>query len=159
MQQPPVRPEEHPMMDLPQAANMLIFNDDGLVLAVARKDNHSQFSLPGGKVEDDETLIQGAIREAKEETGVGCVKAEPFFTKTCVGRADGSRPGKIYLATTFICTEWYGKPSAVEGAPVKWVNPEELYAPGQPYPEYNRALFTYLRDVREHQRSETTKAD
>lgn len=38
------------------------------VLMVKNKDNNT-WTLPGGKVEDEESLEEGAIRETKEETG------------------------------------------------------------------------------------------
>jgi len=39
---------------------------------VARKDNHSCWSLPGGKVDPGETSPVAAVRELFEETGVDC---------------------------------------------------------------------------------------
>jgi 8-oxo-dGTP pyrophosphatase MutT (NUDIX family) len=43
----------------------------GLILGVSRKDNHSSFSLIGGKAEDcDEDIIATLKRETKEETGL-----------------------------------------------------------------------------------------
>lgn len=42
-------------------------DDDGRVLLVREDD---QWFLPGGKRESGETLVEGAIREVREETGV-----------------------------------------------------------------------------------------
>jgi 8-oxo-dGTP pyrophosphatase MutT (NUDIX family) len=39
-------------------------------LLVARKDDHTRWSLPGGKVDPDEVSVMAAIRELKEETGI-----------------------------------------------------------------------------------------
>jgi 8-oxo-dGTP diphosphatase len=51
-------------------AYCLIYNEETeQVLMVHNKDVNS-WSMPGGAVEDDETLEQAAIREVKEETGL-----------------------------------------------------------------------------------------
>lgn len=53
-----------------ESAQVVLINEDGLILAVSRKDNHEDFGLPGGKVDPGETPEQAAIRETKEETGL-----------------------------------------------------------------------------------------
>lgn len=69
-------PDENYMLErvkanrLYQAACILATDPStNLVLGVSRKTNHSLFGLPGGSVEDNETFIDGALRELKEETG------------------------------------------------------------------------------------------
>lgn len=56
--------------EIPRAATVLLLNQEGKVLAVSRKDKKTDFGLPGGKVDKDETDEEAAIREAKEETGL-----------------------------------------------------------------------------------------
>ena len=55
-----------------KTAQVVLFNEEGLVLAVSRKDNHSDFGLPGGKMEekDGDNPMLTAYRELKEETGL-----------------------------------------------------------------------------------------
>lgn len=53
-----------------ESAQVVLINEEGLILAVSRKDNHEDFGLPGGKVDPGETPEQAAIRETKEETGL-----------------------------------------------------------------------------------------
>ncbi|QHB48370.1 MutT/NUDIX hydrolase [Acinetobacter phage vB_AbaM_Kimel] len=51
------------------AACVLIENN-GKFLAVSRKDDLTDFGLPGGKVNLGETIVEGAKRECLEETGI-----------------------------------------------------------------------------------------
>lgn len=57
-------------------AKTLIFNDEGQVLLVVRGAHElyrpGGYDLPGGRVEDEagEASLEGAIREAREETGL-----------------------------------------------------------------------------------------
>lgn len=55
-------------------AKTIIFNEDGQLLRMRRSkdDNHRPggTDLPGGKIDDGEAIIDGALREVHEETGV-----------------------------------------------------------------------------------------
>jgi len=51
----------------------VIINKNFEVLAVSRKTDHSDFGMPGGKVEEGETPIDACIREVLEETGLNVV--------------------------------------------------------------------------------------
>lgn len=51
------------------ACCLVIDPETNLVLAVSRKNNHDMFGFPGGSVEDNETFLEGALRELQEETG------------------------------------------------------------------------------------------
>jgi len=54
---------------MPGVAVIVAIIDDGKVLLTKRED-FEVWCLPGGGVEEGETLAEGAIREAKEETGL-----------------------------------------------------------------------------------------
>ena len=57
-------------MNRVNAVYALLYNEDNKqVLMVCNKDNNS-WTLPGGEVEDNETLVQAVIREVNEETGL-----------------------------------------------------------------------------------------
>ena len=51
------------------ATSAYVENDDGQILLIRRTDN-GLWSLPGGGMEPGETVIGGAVREVKEETGI-----------------------------------------------------------------------------------------
>src|SRR6202011_555214 len=48
---------------------VLVVETDGLILLTKREDMHV-WCLPGGAVDDGESIAQAAIREVREETGL-----------------------------------------------------------------------------------------
>lgn len=50
-----------------RAAGGMVTRDDGMMLLIKR---NGRWDLPKGKVEPGETLVQAALREVEEETGV-----------------------------------------------------------------------------------------
>jgi 8-oxo-dGTP pyrophosphatase MutT (NUDIX family) len=52
-------------------ADAAIIDDDGRILLIQRADNQC-WAMPGGSLDVGETPAQGAVREAREETGISC---------------------------------------------------------------------------------------
>jgi 8-oxo-dGTP pyrophosphatase MutT (NUDIX family) len=75
------------------AVQVVIINNDGEVCLVSRKDDHDDFGLIGGKVDEGETLGQAAIRECKEETGIKITNLRLIFAMH-----RKNRMGYTYLA-------------------------------------------------------------
>ena len=118
------------------AATALIFNEDkSQLLGVSRKDNHTLFGLPGGKVDVGETLYEGLIREVKEETGLDVNSAIPIFF-----REDGD-----FVAVVYLVTDYSGEVSTTERGVVKWITFEDLK--NGAFSEYNTILEEHLKFI------------
>jgi ADP-ribose pyrophosphatase YjhB (NUDIX family) len=117
------------------ASCSLVISPQGLVLSVSRKDNPTDFGLPGGKREGNETPKQTAIRETFEETRV------KLFPEYLVPIYAGM--GRKFYCATYLATKYDDSElgSSEEGV-VKWLDYAEVL-PGT-FRDYNSRL---LREI------------
>jgi 8-oxo-dGTP pyrophosphatase MutT (NUDIX family) len=122
------------------AANLLLVHD-GLVLAVSRRNDPTQWGLPGGKVDKHllETNLRACVRETFEETGLYIFEddVEPILSMRSVGDTD-------YWTTTYLYT---GAPKnmenlqAEEGFFLSWKTLDQLADPKiSPFAAYNKIV-------------------
>lgn len=100
-----------------------IVRHQGKVLLVRRKfpPDDGLWGLPGGKLHDDESAFEGAVRETLEETGifVTALKAFPEFEEVSHA-SDGSREYR-YRLTPVECSYLSGRATAGDDAvEVRW---------------------------------------
>lgn len=117
------------------AVQIVVLNEQGEILMVSRKTDHSDFGLPGGKVESrDNSLIMAAVRETKEETGIDISDLELIFAMHRKGRM-----GYTYLAKGHgeINYDFEAEPHIV-----KWSNFQEVIDGG--YGDYNKLVYEAL---------------
>jgi 8-oxo-dGTP pyrophosphatase MutT (NUDIX family) len=88
-------------MNLPQQAVCAIILSKTGILTVTRK-NTALLSLPGGKVDQGETLTEALVREVYEETGISLY--EKFFTPV-LGKLVIGDDGNDYYTTCFYYIE------------------------------------------------------
>lgn len=101
------------------AGNILI--RDGELLLLYREDE-GHWEVPGGKVEEDESPTEAAVREAREEIGVEVELEKPFYS------GEFQKDDEIYL--------WHGYIASTDEEPelkedeifekMAWINPAEL---------------------------------
>lgn len=116
-------------MDI-KAAVVVIKNNEK-ILAVSRKDNYNDWGLPGGKIEENETPKDTAIRETKEETGLTIHDLAEVFV---------SNDNTNCLVTAFIVNKWNGNiKQEKNGGAVGWVSIDDLL--NGSFGEYNKKLF------------------
>jgi ADP-ribose pyrophosphatase YjhB (NUDIX family) len=53
------------------SVNVVVTNGDGDVLLIRRTDNQN-WAVPGGAIDHGESMVQAAVRETKEESGIDC---------------------------------------------------------------------------------------
>ncbi|HVI41290.1 MAG TPA: NUDIX hydrolase [Anaerovoracaceae bacterium] len=118
--------------EMKRAVCILLFNEEGKVLGVSRKDNPDDFGLPGGKVDLGETEEEAVIRELREETGLEITEITKVFQHSAE---------REYWTSC-----WTGKINGTihttEKGVVKWVEPEMLIQGC--FGEYNKLLFESL---------------
>ena len=118
-----------------QACVMLVLNQDGLILAVSRRNNPNKFGLPGGKCEENEQDFKAAVRETLEETSVRVGGCTPFYSAV---ELRDCPEGQEFNTTCFYAVTWKGEPADSEEGSVKWMTSEELTSPEiGAFPVYN----------------------
>ena len=91
-----------------------ITNDEGQVLAIRRRDNR-QWEPPGGVLELDEPILDGLVREVREETGL-TIEPGPL-TGVYKNMARG------IVALVFRCPAPAAAPAtSAEAVEVRWLN-------------------------------------
>lgn len=115
----------------------VIYNDEGKVLGISRRNRPDDMGLPGGKVDPGETPGQAVVREVFEETGVHVFSLREVFKRVCEGE-------DTYDA---VCYEalYKGEPRAMEeGFVVKWLTWAELLDEKNTFASYNRKLYEHM---------------
>ena len=118
-----------------QAVCAVITNELGEILTVTRKDNPSDKNLPGGKVDENETLEEALIREIKEETGLSII---PESIKKVFTDLDGE-----FEVTTFMC-QTFGEIKTSETGIVEFINWDKLLTTTNSFYDYNLNLYRSL---------------
>ena len=110
------------------AACVLIVSSAGQVLAVSRRDDPTDFGLPGGKIDPGEDAETAARRELQEETGLTVGELTMVHSEH-----DGNM-----LCTTFM-GQADGEIDTDESGVIRWVDPEVLLQGS--FKGYNLRLF------------------
>lgn len=102
---------------------VMLYKDSGEFLVVDRlKKDWPGINFPGGHVEDEESLVESAIREIKEETGLNVHSLEN------VGYFEWNVPSENvrHLAILFRSKDFDGEIISSEEGKVFWIRKEDV---------------------------------
>ena len=117
----------------------ILIDDAGRVLVTRRAPEAHQGGLwefPGGKVEENETILAALARELQEELGVLVEATEALMV------LDHDYGDKQVRLDVHCVTRWSGEPRGLEGQPLAWQQPEELR--DRAFPAANRPILERL---------------
>lgn len=111
------------------SVNVAVVNDQGHLLLIRRTDNNN-WAVPGGAVDLGESLVQAAVRETKEESGIDCevtglvgIYTDPRHVVLYTSNGEVRQEFSILLTARMVG----GRPTpSDESSEVRWVRPEDL---------------------------------
>src|SRR5690242_21763699 len=110
------------------SVNVVVTNAGGDVLLIRRSDNQN-WAVPGGAIDLGESMVQAAVRETKEETGVDCevtgligIYTDPKHVILYTSNSEVRQEFSILLSAR----ETGGIPTrSSESTEVVWVEPDD----------------------------------
>ncbi len=108
------------------SVNVVVTNDAGQILLIKRSDNDN-WALPGGAIDLGESLVQAAIRETIEETGITCevtglvgIYTDPRHIILYTSNGEARQEFSIVLTARYLS----GQPTrSNESDQVRWIEP------------------------------------
>ena len=120
------------------AVCVLILNKDkSNFLSVSLKEDHTDFNLPGGKVEQNETFEEAAIREVKEETGLDVYNLNYLHKDLDLD----------FEVITYYTLSYQGIVNTLENHVVKWLPLYDL-TKSKKWPEYNSMVYNKFLELK-----------
>jgi ADP-ribose pyrophosphatase len=112
------------------AVGVVVFRDDRVLLVRrGRAPSAGLWAVPGGAVEEGETLAEAAEREVREETGVIVTARDPVHAFDVISRRATGEVEHHYVVVDVLADYVGGEPVAGDdAADAAWVNVEEIGA-------------------------------
>ena len=111
------------------SVNVVVVNEAGDVLMIRRSDNDN-WAVPGGAIDLGESMVQAAVRETREETGIECeitglvgIYTDPKHVLLYTSNGEVRQEFSILL--TGVPTGGRPTPSS-ESSEVRWVPREDV---------------------------------
>ncbi len=129
-----------------------IYNNDKILVAKRSMESDFMpgiFELPGGHIEEDETIEAGLAREIKEEIGLALSVHNPFYVFTYNNSDNSKQTAEIAYFCTLATQDQQIVLDAAEQSEAVWISAEEvpIYLKENPK-EFEIALlgFKYIKE-------------
>lgn len=119
------------------AVCVLIVDKTNNFLAVSLKNDHTDFNMPGGKLENNETYEETAVREVKEETGLHVFNLKKLYI-------DYDYDVEVH---TYFTHEYYGELFTKEKHILKWLPLYDL-TKSKKWNNYNSMIFNKYLELK-----------
>jgi ADP-ribose pyrophosphatase YjhB (NUDIX family) len=111
------------------SVNVMVVNQAGAILMIRRSDNDN-WAVPGGAIDLGESMVQAAVRETREETGIECeitglvgIYTDPKHVILYTSNGEVRQEFSILLTGV----ETGGRPTpSSESSEVRWVPQEDI---------------------------------
>ena len=118
---------EYPDRPLVGVGAVIVRDDRVLLIRRGQAPLFGEWSLPGGVVECGETLLEAAVREVREETGLNIDVGIMLGVYERIIQADDGRVRYHYVLIDFLCSQTRGDPKAgSDASDVRWFAREDL---------------------------------
>ena len=139
----PVAPKANSVVP---SANVIVVRDRGEILMIRRTDN-GNWAVPGGGMDLGESIIEAAVRETREETGITCeitglvgIYTDPHHVILYTSNGEVRQEFSIVFTARLVSGEL--RPSN-ESAEPQWVPPDAV-ADLQMHPSMRQRIQHYL---------------
>src|SRR5699024_12594367 len=107
-----------------RVTNSILIKDKHILLL--KKPRRGWYAIPGGKMEQGETVRESVMREYREETGLQLVNPQLRGILTFMMYADATLTQE-WMMFTFVCSSVQGKlTDECDGGAVAWLPLDEL---------------------------------
>jgi 8-oxo-dGTP pyrophosphatase MutT (NUDIX family) len=127
--------------EVKKAACIVVLRSDGMLIGAATREDTDQFGLPGGKVNPNESFVDGAIRELYEESGFKVEKKDIEFLYEAI---DVNGYDTVTFIHKRIFDQWDDAPDIkpIDNINADWISFRKLL--DGPFKVYNTVVVTKL---------------
>lgn len=124
-----------------RVTNCILINNEELLLL--KKPRRGWYAIPGGKMEQGETIKEGAVREFKEETGLQVVAPKLAGVFTFLIYNDKRELVREWMMFTFVSNSYRGTiASYCDEGELEWIKQEQIM--NIPMAEGDKQIFEHV---------------
>jgi len=133
----------------PFSVSALIINKQGHILCVSRKNDYNNWSLPGGRIELNESPERAIVREVKEETNIQILNSKDLYQNIVLEDYCPVIGYEDKICVCYYINKYRGKLKQMEEGLVGWFPFEKVLQNNCSFATYNsKVLFNLLSNYK-----------